>query len=91
MLFFLDVLQKARDEFELRKHMKNLHEEHQEKPTFEDELKTYSDEGLWNLDKGLSIEMQNTPMDSPLYDELTYQYTVLVDEMQKRKLIKMPF
>lgn len=91
MLFFLDVLQKARDEFELRKHMKNLHEEHQEKPTFEDELKKYSDDGLWNLDNRLSIEMQNTPMDSPLYDELTYQYNALVDEMQLRKLIKMPF
>jgi hypothetical protein len=91
MLFFLDVLQKARDEFELRKHMKNLHEEHHEKPTFEDELKTYSDDGLWNLDNRLSIEMQNIPMDSPLYDELTYQYNALVDEMQERKLIKMPF
>jgi hypothetical protein len=91
MLFFLDVLQKARDEFELRKHMKNLHEENIMKPMFEDELKTYSDDGLWNLDNRLSIEMQNIPMDSPLYDELTYQYNALVDEMQERKLIKMPF
>jgi hypothetical protein len=71
--------------------MRNLHEEHQEKPTFEDELKTYSDDGLWNLDNRLSIEMQGTPMGSPLYDELTYQYNTLVDEMQRRKLIKMPF
>jgi hypothetical protein len=91
MLFFLDVLQKARDEFELRKHMKNLHEENIMKPMFEDELKTYSDDGLWNLDNRLSIEMQNIPMDSPLYDELTYQYNALVDEMQEHKLIKMPF
>lgn len=91
MLFFLDVLQKARDEFELRKYMKNLHEKHQEKPTFEDELKTYSDEGLWNLDEKLSIEINGLAMDSPLYDKLTYQYSALVDEMQERGLIKIPF
>jgi hypothetical protein len=71
--------------------MRNLHEEHQEKPTFENELKTYSDEGLWNLDKSLSIEMNGLAMNSPLYDKLSYQYSALVDEMQERGLIKMPF
>ncbi|MFZ3053808.1 MAG: hypothetical protein WA099_10400 [Sulfuricurvum sp.] len=43
-------MQKARDEFELRKHMKNLHEEHQEKPTFEDELKTYRKDVVFEHD-----------------------------------------
>ncbi len=93
-LFFLDVLQKAREEFELRKHIKNLHEVHTEdrkQPTFEEELKGYSDEGLWNLDDKLSKEIQGTPMGTPLYDDLTYKYNALVDEMQERKLINLPF
>jgi hypothetical protein len=91
MLFFLDVLQKARDEFELRKHMRNLHEEHQEKPTFEDELKTYSDEGLTNLEEKLTIEMDGLTNISPLYDELSYQYIALLNEMEKRNLMILPF
>ncbi|MDP2077452.1 MAG: hypothetical protein Q8J85_05355, partial [Sulfuricurvum sp.] len=91
MLFFLDVLQKARDEFELRKHMKNLHEKHHEKSTFEDELKTYSDDGLWNLDEKLSREIEETPLGTPLYSELIHQHNALTDEMFERDLIKIPF
>ncbi|MFZ3053803.1 MAG: hypothetical protein WA099_10375 [Sulfuricurvum sp.] len=91
MLFFLDVLQKARDEFELRKHMKNLHEEHQEKPTFEDELKTYSDEGLTNFNEKLSKEMTGIPLGTPLYSELIHQHNALTDEMLERDLIDIPF
>lgn len=91
MLFFLDVLQKARDEFELRKHMKNLHEEHQEKPMFEDELKTYSDDGLGNLNEKLSREIADTPLGTPLYSELIHQHNALIDEMLERDLFDIPF
>ncbi|PHM16608.1 MAG: hypothetical protein CJD30_10645 [Sulfuricurvum sp. PD_MW2] len=87
LLFFLDVLQKAKAEFELRQNIKNLHEDHTVEPTFEDELKTYSDEGLWNLDNRLSMEMDGLDMDSPLYDDLSYRYIALTNEMQRRKLI----
>lgn len=86
LLFFLDVLQKAKAEFELRKSMKNIHEEHKAQ-TFEDDLKQYSDEGLWNLDNRLSIEMDGLDMDSPLYDDLSTKYIALTNEMQRRKLI----
>jgi len=46
---------------------------------------------LWNLDEKLSIEIQGTSIGTSLYDELTYQYSALVDEMQERGLIKIPF
>ncbi|MDX9966487.1 MAG: hypothetical protein RBS26_05735 [Sulfuricurvum sp.] len=94
LLFFLDVLQKAKAEFDMRQRMKNLHEEHtegQDQPTFEDELKTYSDEGLWNLDTRLSIEMDGLDQDSPLYDDLSYRYIALTNEMQRRKLLPEAF
>lgn len=94
LLFFLDVLQKAKAEFDMRQRMKNLHEEHtedQDQPTFEDELKTYSDEGLWNLDTRLSIEMDGLDPDSPLYDDLSYRYIALTNEMQRRKLLPEAF
>ncbi|MDD2267367.1 hypothetical protein [Sulfuricurvum sp.] len=87
LLFFLDVLQRAKAEFELRQNIKNLHEDHTIEPTFEEELKQYSDEGLWNLDNRLSIEMDGLEMDSPLYDDLSYRYIALTNEMQRRKLI----
>ena len=94
LLFFLDVLQKAKAEFDMRQRMKNLHEEHtedQKQPTFEDELRTYSDEGLWNLDTRLSIEMDGLDQDSPLYDDLSYRYIALTNEMQRRKLLPEAF
>ncbi|MDD5717458.1 MAG: hypothetical protein PHW64_06605 [Sulfuricurvum sp.] len=90
LLFFLDVLQRAKAEFDLRVNSKKLHEDHKEEqkqPTFEEELKQYSDEGLWNLDHRLSIEMDGLDMDSPLYDDLSYRYIALTNEMQRRKLI----
>lgn len=86
LLFFLDVLQKAKAEFELRKSMKNIHEEHKAQ-TFEDDLKQYSDEGLWNFDKALSMEIQGTPMSTPLYDELDHRHALLTKELERRKLI----
>lgn len=86
LLFFLDVLQKAKAEFDLRQNIKNLHEEHKAR-TFEDDLKQYSDEGLWNFDKALSMEIQGTSIGTPLYEVLTDKYNKLIGEMQRRKLI----
>jgi hypothetical protein len=87
LLFFLDVLQKAKAEFDLRQNIKNLYEEHKEQPTFEDDLKLYSDEGLWNLDEKLSKEISGTPMGTPLYDELDNRHVLLTKELERRKLI----
>lgn len=94
LLFFLDVLQKAKEEFEMRQHVKNLHEQHtddQKRETFEEELRQYSDEGLWNLDKALSLEMEQTPIASPLHRELIYRYNALTKELQRRKLMPEAF
>lgn len=91
LLFFLDVLQKAKAEFELRQNIKNLHEDHTEQPTFEDELKTYSDEGLWNLDEKLSQEISGTPMGTPLFNELDHRHALLTKELERRELIPNVF
>lgn len=94
LLFFLDVLQRAKTEFDLRQNIKNLHEDHKEdqrQPTFKEELKQYSDEGLWNLDEKLSREINGTPMGTPLYDELDHRHALLTKELERRELIPNVF
>ncbi|MFA6628205.1 MAG: hypothetical protein WCS55_00400 [Sulfuricurvum sp.] len=84
--FFLDVLHKAREDFELRKHIKNKFEEYQEETSFENELKTYSDEGLQNLEASLSKEIHTVPQSDPLHSELFEKYVVVCRELDRRDL-----
>jgi hypothetical protein len=86
MYFMLDVLQKARDAYELKQNIKNLHEEYKEKPDFETELKTYSDEGLQNFESSLSKEMHAIPKSDPLYGELFEKYVAICRELDRRDL-----
>lgn len=86
MYFMLDVLQKARDAYELKQNIKNLHEEHKEKPDFETELKTYSDEGLQNFEASLSREMHAIPKSDPLHAELFEKYLAVCRELDRRDL-----
>lgn len=86
MYFMLDVLQKARDDYELRQNLKNLHEEYKEKPDFETELKTYSDEGLQNFESSLSREMHAIPKSDPLHAELFEKYVAICRELDRRDL-----
>lgn len=86
MYFMLDVLQKARDDYDLRQNLKNLHEEYKEKPDFETELKTYSDEGLQNFANSLSKEMHTIPQSDPLHSELFEKYVVVCRELDRRDL-----
>ena len=84
--FMLDVLQKARDDYEVRQNLKNLHEEYKEKPTFENELKNYSDEGLQNFEASLSREMHTIPQSDPLHGELFERYLAICRELDCRDL-----
>lgn len=84
--FFLDVLQRSREDFELRKHIKNKFEEYQEETTFEDELSTYSDEGLQNLEASLSKEMHAIPHSDPQHAELFERYLAVCRELDHRDL-----
>ncbi|AFV97524.1 MULTISPECIES: hypothetical protein [unclassified Sulfuricurvum] len=86
MYFMLDVLQKARDDYELKQNLKNLHEEYKEKPDFETELKTYSDEGLQNFEASLSREMHAISKSDPLYGELFEKYVAICRELDRRDL-----
>lgn len=84
--FFLDVLQRSREDFELRKHIKNKFEEYQEANTFEDELKNYSDEGLQNLEASLSKEMHAISQTDPQHAELFERYLGVCRELDRRDL-----
>lgn len=84
--FMLDVLQKARDDYEVRQNLKNLHEEYKEKPTFENDLKNYSDEGLQNFEASLSREMHIIPQSDPLHGELFERYLAVCRELDCRDL-----
>jgi hypothetical protein len=86
MYFMLDVLQKARDAYELKQNIKNLHEVHKEKPDFETELKTYSDEGLQNFEASLSREMHAISKSDPLHGELFEKYVAICRELDRRDL-----
>lgn len=86
MYFMLDVLQKARESYELKQNIKNLHEEYKEKPDFESELKTYSDEGLQNFEASLSREMHAISKSDPQYGELFEKYLAICHELDRRDL-----
>ena len=99
-LYFMEILQHAKADYELRQHMKFLHKNHEEKQEknaetlyekFVAELRNYSDEGLVSLEEQLSIEMQDTNIKDPKYDPLSHQMIALYDEYEKRKMKKMPF
>lgn len=86
MYFMLDVLQKARDDYELRQNLKNLHETHKEKTIHEEDYQTYSDEGLQNLSSSLSRELHATSKSDPLHGELFDKYVAVCEEIDRRDI-----
>lgn len=86
MQFLLDVLQKARDDFQLRKFIKNKHAEYQEENSTEENLSCYSDEGLQNLEAKLSREMHSIPQSDPLHLELFERYLNVCREIDLRNI-----
>ncbi len=94
-LYFIALLQDAKEEFDTRLEMKRVHDEEKakekSKPTFVDELKTYSDYGLKELDRRISIEMNGVMPDDKRYDELLYKYDEIHNELIKRELVEFPF
>lgn len=93
LFYFYELLQNAKEDFELRQNIKKMHNEHVEnnKPTFADDLKTYSDEGLQNFEKKLSKEMQGMDIEDKQYHELLQTYNQLHDELIERGLVEFPF
>lgn len=94
-LYFMEILQHAKADYDLRQHMKFLHKNHEEKQDkkeetlyekFVAELRNYSDEGLENLESSLLLEMEDTSMSSPDHEELQTKYSALYDEFVRRSL-----
>ena len=93
LFYFQELLQNAKEDFESRQTMKQVHEEYVEtkKPTLADDLKTYSDEGLQNFEKSLSKDMVGVMPNDERYDELLRTYDAVEDELIERGLVKSPF
>jgi hypothetical protein len=93
LFYFYELLQNVKEDFTLRQNMKQVQQEQTEvkKPSFEDDLKSYSNEGLINFEKLLSKEMQGINIEDKQYDELLHTYNQLHDELIKRGLVEFPF
>ncbi|QOY51393.1 hypothetical protein [Candidatus Sulfurimonas baltica] len=92
LLYFYELLQDAKETYQLRKDIIKVHDVYvKEKQTFEEDLKTYSNDGLIAFEKRLSKEMQGVMPNDSQYDELLTKYHELLDELTKRGLFKMPF
>ncbi|WP_345972233.1 hypothetical protein [Sulfurimonas diazotrophicus] len=85
LFYFLDVLQKARDELELRRNAKELHPKYPPE-SFEEELKALNRDALESLERRLELEMQQTEIGDLYYEELSYHYTAVFNEFVRRGL-----
>ena len=92
LLYFYELLQNAKEDYELRQNIKQLHTENNSVvPTLTADLKLYSDEGLINFEERLSKEMQGVSIDDAQYDNLLHTYNTLHDELMERGLVDFPF
>ena len=99
-LYFMEILQNAKEDFELRGLVKSLHEEHKEKleqsnkfeyEKFVEELPKYSTQGLQALEKQLTKEMDGVTPDNSEYDRLTHQMIAVSEEYNSRFEDEIPF
>ena len=92
LFYFYELLRNTQEEFELRDNYKELHQQHQsDTSNFQEDLKSYSNEGLLNFEKTLSAEMQGINIEDTQYDELVNAYNELHDELISRGLVEFPF
>ena len=94
-LYFIELLQDAKEEFDTKLEMKKLYDKEKvkenNKPTFVDELKTYSDYGLQELEKRISKEMASMYPNEEGFKELELFWNQINDELIKRRLVEFPF
>ena len=92
LLYFYELLLDAKEAFQLRKDIEEVHKNFiQEKSTINEDFKSYSDEGLLSFEKRLSQDMQGVSIDNAQYDELLHTYNALHDELVHRGLVEFPF
>jgi len=99
-LYFSELLEYTKEEYELKQNHRVLHEEYKEEEAhhkrsvydkFLDELKTMSDEGLRNYEVTLSKEMDGLSIELPIYHELQMKYDALTDVIAQRIPEYIPF
>lgn len=92
LLYFYELLLKAKEDYQLRKEFQAVHEAfNKDNPVLKDDLKAYSDEGLISFEEKLSKEMQGVSVDDAQYEELLHTYNQLHDELVNRGLVEFPF
>ena len=96
LLFFYDVLQDTKESYNLRYEMKKLKQEfsHPIRDAFADDLKVYSDDGLFRFYEKLHKEIEEadeTNTNSSYYQNITQKYLAIYDELVLRGLIETPF
>lgn len=85
-LYLIELLQGVREDYELRHQIRTLHVENANL----DDLSKYSDTGLIRYEERLSIELQECE-GTELYDELSRLHMKVLEELERRKLISIPF
>jgi hypothetical protein len=92
LFYFYELLQNSKEDYFLRQDVIKVHNEYKDtQPSFADDLKSYSNDGLQNFEKVLSKEMSGVMPNDKNYDELLTKYHELLDELTNRGLFKMPF
>lgn len=101
LLYFLELLQSAKEEFENKQQLKLLktkeqqvqivHETIKTKSSIVDDLKTYSDQGLQELEIRISKEMASMYPHEEGFNELEIFWNQIYDELTKRGFDVFPF
>lgn len=92
LLYFYELLLKAKEDYQLRKDFQAVHKAFtKEDSSIKDDLKAYSDEGLISFEEKLTNEMNGINSDDAQYEELLHTYNALTDELIERNLIAFPF
>lgn len=86
LFFFYELLQNTKEEFALRDNYKKVQEEHQSETSITDEFIDYSNDGLLNYESRLYQDLQSTPVDTELYEELNKVHQAIEKEISNRGL-----
>lgn len=92
LLYFYELLLKAKEDYQLRKDFQAVHDAfNKESSSLRDDLKGYSDEGLISFEEKLSLDMDGISAEDPQYDELYNTYNEVHEELTLRGLVEFPF
>lgn len=95
LFYFYELWQSAKEDYEFKQNSGQVHENNTPPNTldrFEDELKTYSDEGLRNFLERLERDINSDSISEHEEHELSNRYTSVYRELVRRNLVEdFPF